>query len=77
MTRIERRQARIRRIRERYRDAGGAVHEKVPDTPDVHHVIGKSQNYPQVIPLFLKKYEGDPAVKVMVCTDDNKKINSY
>jgi hypothetical protein len=31
---------------------------------EVHHVIGKSQNYPKHIPSFLQDYVGDPAVKV-------------
>jgi hypothetical protein len=63
MTQIERRQTRIRRIREQYKKAGTAQ-EEVPGKPDAHHVIGKSQNHPENIPLFLQKHAGDPAVKV-------------
>jgi hypothetical protein len=72
MTQIERRQTRIRRIHERYRNAGKTAHEEVPNTPEVHHVIGKSQNHPEIIPLFLRKYAGDPAVKVTVRTHNQK-----
>ena len=63
MTRIERRQTRVRRIREQYKKAGTAQ-EEVPNKPEVHHVIGKSQNHPENIPRFLQKYAGDPAIKV-------------
>jgi hypothetical protein len=32
-------------------------------TPEAHHGIGASQNYPVNLPLFLQKFAGDPAVK--------------
>jgi hypothetical protein len=34
--------------------------------PDGHHVVGKSQNFPENIPLFLQKNAGDPAIKVTI-----------
>jgi hypothetical protein len=64
LTQIERRQARIRRIRARHQQAGRPASEEVAFTAEAHHVIGKSQNYPENIPNFLQKYAGDPAVKV-------------
>ena len=36
--------------------------------PEAHHVIGKSQNFPEKIPLFLEKHAGDPAIKVCQTT---------
>ena len=35
-------------------------------TLDGHHVVGKSQNFPESIPLFLQKNAGDPAIKVAI-----------
>jgi hypothetical protein len=64
LTQIERRQARLRRIRARHHEAGKPANEAVATAPEAHHIIGKSQNYPQNIPLFLQKYAGDPAIKV-------------
>jgi hypothetical protein len=61
MTKIERREARIRRIRQRL---GKSTNEEVAISPDVHHIIGKTQNHPENITLFLQKHIGDPAVKV-------------
>jgi len=44
------------------------MREDVHPTPDVHHVIGRSQNYPENISLFLQKYADDPAIKVNYST---------
>src|ERR1700722_11943953 len=66
MTQIERRQVRIHRIRKRHEEAGKSPNEEVPCTPDVHHGIAKSQNFPESIPNFLHKHAGDPAIKVFV-----------
>ena len=38
--------------------------ESVAISPEAHHVIGVSQNFPENIPMFLLKNSGDPAVKV-------------
>ena len=59
---IERRQARIRRIRAR-RDAL-EKEDPTPNTPEQHHVIGKSQNFPEDITTFVRKNSDDPAAKV-------------
>jgi hypothetical protein len=66
MAKIERREARIRRIRERlgcgtpknFRDNGLAC------TPHLSYQIGKNQNNPEHIQDFLRRNSGDPAVKV-------------
>lgn len=66
MTQIERRQARIRRIRQRLNKT-----VKLPDPqesisrPDARYVIGKTQNHPENILLFNQRHAEDPAVKVM------------
>ncbi|KAH7904490.1 hypothetical protein BJ138DRAFT_1019091 [Hygrophoropsis aurantiaca] len=73
ITRIERRQARIRRIRERLdaRVGGGPDAHADEDgsmacLPEVHHGIGSSQNIPCDIPSFVQKYAGDPAIRDFV-----------
>jgi hypothetical protein len=64
LTQIERRQARLRRIRARHQMTASAGSEEVATTPEAHHVIGKSQNNLVNIPLFLQEHAGDPAIKV-------------
>jgi hypothetical protein len=64
MTQIERRQARLRRIRARCLMAGKSVDEDVATTPEAHHCIGISQNHPENVTLSLQNHKGDPAVKV-------------
>jgi hypothetical protein len=41
------------------------LNEEVDVKPEIHHVIGKTQNYPENITLFLQKNAGDPAIKVL------------
>jgi hypothetical protein len=66
MAQIERRQARIRRIKDRIYKSGNAFSsEQSACNLDTHTKIGVSENDPQHIGLFLQKYTGDPAVKVM------------
>ena len=64
MTQIERRQARLRRIRALHRNIGRPLDENIPASPEAHHIIGVSQNLPVDIPEFLRKNVRDPAVKV-------------
>lgn len=68
MTRIERRQARIRRIRERLNTNRNASAETVMGTlsssPDARYHIGKTQNQPEHIIAFVQRHTEDPAVKV-------------
>ncbi|KAH7909551.1 hypothetical protein BJ138DRAFT_1197527 [Hygrophoropsis aurantiaca] len=73
ITRIERRQTRIRRIRERLGNRTGGSSETHADEDSamacpsgVHHVIGSSQNIPCDIPSFVQKYTGDPAIQEFV-----------
>jgi hypothetical protein len=65
MTQIERRQAHIRRIRARFQETGKIIDEDVATSPEAHHVIGISQNFPDHIPVFLHKNREDPAIKAM------------
>ncbi|KZP03478.1 hypothetical protein FIBSPDRAFT_768897 [Athelia psychrophila] len=64
MTGIERREARIRRIRERLYPKGKqpAVVPSIQD-PNAHHHIGISQTHPVDIGSFLRDNAGDPATK--------------
>lgn len=68
MTQIERRQARIRRIRQKIATSGAAT----PITTDstfsstAHYHVGKTQNNPVDIMPFIYKYSTDPAVKVSI-----------
>jgi hypothetical protein len=66
MARIERRQARIRRIRARTSASASSPTEKLPIAPDVHHCIGRSQNQPEHIGLFVQNNSGNPAIKVLL-----------
>lgn len=59
---IERRQARIRCIRVR-RDALNLT-DPVPNEPDEHHLIGRSQNFPEDLTRFVQANIGDPATTV-------------
>jgi hypothetical protein len=61
MTQIERRQTRIQRIR--VRNDPEAVETDIPAVPTLHHNIGKSQNHPQSITMFLQGNAQDPAIK--------------
>lgn len=61
---IERREARILSIRYKQLLQGAAAEEEVATSPEAHFHVGKSQNFPEHIPLFLKRHAGDPAIKV-------------
>jgi hypothetical protein len=63
MTQIERRQARIRRIKHRFTSHRADV-EHVGMAPDAHFHIGSSQNRSEHIPSFLHAHERDPAIQV-------------
>jgi hypothetical protein len=66
LTQIERRQARLRRIRTRCKESRRSTGEEIATSPDVHHVIGQSQNHPVHIPTFLQDNADDPAIKASV-----------
>jgi hypothetical protein len=59
---IERRVARLRRIRNRLSKENRL--EAVPKTLKEHHHIGRSRNRFVHIPSFLRERAGDPAIKV-------------
>jgi hypothetical protein len=60
LARIERRQARIRRMcpQNQPGDEGCAAR------PEAHHTIGKTENLPENLSLFIQKHSGDPAIEV-------------
>ena len=66
MAGIERCEARIRYIRNSNKPSplGANIDERVATTPDAHFHIGKSQNSPENIMMFLHNHSEDPAVKV-------------
>lgn len=70
LTQIERRQARIRRICERLRSASNPPSSRdkdVPVLPEFHHDIGRTQNLPVDLGVFVQDHMDDPAVKVSRC----------
>jgi hypothetical protein len=66
LTQIERRQARIRQIRTRLNAGNTSGQNEVEHafSPVSQYYIGKSQNEPVVLPIFLQENYGDPAIKV-------------
>jgi hypothetical protein len=67
LTQIERRQYRIRAIREKYKNPSARLETEFVDrNPEAHHQIGKSQNFPEHIGMFLQKHDKDPATKVSI-----------
>ncbi|OBZ65084.1 hypothetical protein A0H81_14943 [Grifola frondosa] len=62
LTQIERRQARIRAIRNRYNRAADTPKEEIDNSPNEHYHMGKSQNHREVLGPFLLKNSDDPAV---------------
>jgi hypothetical protein len=66
LAQIERRQARIRHIRQKLAKSSAHTTENrpVPDNPEAHHHIGVDENHPQRFGLFLQSHSGDPALTV-------------
>lgn len=64
LTQIERRQERIRRIRERVDGVHHTLQEPIPRDPMKHYQVGKSQNHPVDVANFSRQNSNDPAVKV-------------
>ncbi|KJA18100.1 hypothetical protein HYPSUDRAFT_145489 [Hypholoma sublateritium FD-334 SS-4] len=62
---IERRQARIRRIRQKLSSRAREifVHEKAPESSATSYHIGKTQNHPLDLVIFARDYCRDPAAK--------------
>ena len=63
---IERRQARIRRIRQKLssRTQSTFVREKGPESSASAYHIGKTQNHPVDLGVLSREYCRDPAIKV-------------
>ena len=66
MAQIERRQARIRRIRsENFLDAEASDDDDdLASCPESHHTTGKNENLPLDLSLFVQRHSGDPAIQV-------------
>jgi hypothetical protein len=66
LARIERRQARIRLIRQKMTKAvpGPTKNEPASNNPEAHHHIGVSEKHPEHIGSFLRAHTGDPAITV-------------
>lgn len=62
MASIERRQARIHRIRTER--AAVQLTDPVANKPDEHHTIGQSQNFPEELTKFVQANLDDPAARV-------------
>jgi len=61
---IERRQERIRQIQTKVAALHAYHQDPMLNRPDIHHIIGQSQNFPENIVLFQARNSDDPAVKV-------------
>ena len=59
---IEQRQTHIRQIRTEIETQKKL--DPVPDVPDQHHIIGKTQNFPVDIVPFVQRHLNDPAAAV-------------
>lgn len=64
MTAIERREARIRRIRQHLFKGKDKVTEGLVSNPELHHHMGKNENEWIEMGEFLNRNNGDPAIKV-------------
>jgi hypothetical protein len=64
LAQIERRSARLHRLRAKLANQGLIHKETVPHIPDEHHHIGKGQNEPVHFGTFLRSNSGDPAIQV-------------
>lgn len=64
LARIERREARLRRIRARFSATRHDACEAMVSSPYEHHHVGVSQNHHHHIGTFLRENSGDPAIKV-------------
>ncbi|KIJ64394.1 hypothetical protein HYDPIDRAFT_90003, partial [Hydnomerulius pinastri MD-312] len=63
---IERRQVRIRRIRAKLAALQAEPKEPVSIKPEDHHHIGRTQNFPEDLMLFVRKNSDDPLAKNFV-----------
>jgi hypothetical protein len=63
---MERRESRIRLIRQKMTKESfhDTETEHVSNTPEAHHHIGISENWPLRFSAFLQSHSGDPAIVV-------------
>lgn len=72
ISRIERRQQRLRRLRARFQTSTSLKPTlensslEAAHTPETRYQIGKSQNEYDLIGTFLSKHSGDPAIQVKI-----------
>jgi hypothetical protein len=66
LAQIERRQARISRIKSQTLATVEVDDENIDSCPDGRYAIGNSQNSPVDLTDFVQKHEGDPAIKVCI-----------
>lgn len=78
---IERRQARIRRIRQRLngngKNHGVLMHEKGPVSSASAYHIGKTQNHPMDLEAIARRAEGDFAAKVILYKSSSDHILTF
>ena len=67
LAQIERREARIHRLRMHQSGDHPTGEEECTVSPDVHHTIGQTENFPEHAGLFVQRHSGDPAVEVCAC----------
>ena len=65
LARIERREARIHRLRPP-KSGNQAPDEGCATLPKAHHTIGQTESFPEHIGQFVQRHSGDPAVEVCV-----------
>jgi hypothetical protein len=65
---IERRQARIRRVKAKQCESKDIVPEKVASSLESNYVIGQSQDLPIDLASLSQQYSRDPALKVRTST---------
>lgn len=75
LTQIERRQNRIRRIKNRLQEPRPSeAADSMTCDPRVHHHIGLSEKLNDDIGSYLRLHEGDPAMKVILFSADDSLI---
>jgi hypothetical protein len=69
MTQVERRQARIQKIYAKnapnLATTSAVKADEAPPSPEAHHVIGKTENFPEDVGSFYRENQEDPAFQVM------------
>lgn len=76
LTRIERRQARIRRIGDRTVHRPHIEISELATRPEAHHHIGLTQKYHLHIGSYLRSYKGDPAIIVSTMMNRQEFFNT-